>query len=235
MELRRRRFRRAVRLELDVDAPEEVRELLQRELEVSDEDVYLSSAPLDLGGLWSVHALDRPELKDHGFTPVVPPEFCRVGRRPSRRVRRPARGRRARPPSVRVVHGDGRGVHPPGRGRSQGPGDQAHPVPHLGHEPRGPLARTCRRAGQAGGGAGRGEGEGRRAGQHRLGQAAGGGGRPRRLRARRAEDPHEDRARRPGRGGGHPPLLPHRHGELQPDDGTDLRGPRPADRRPRAR
>jgi polyphosphate kinase len=75
MELRRRRFRRAVRLELDVDAPEEVRELLQRELEVSDEDVYLSSAPLDLGGLWAVHALDRTDLKDPPFTPVTPAEF----------------------------------------------------------------------------------------------------------------------------------------------------------------
>ena len=76
MELRRRRFRRSVRLELDVDAPDEVRELLQRELEVSDEDVYLSGAPLDLGGLWSVHALDRPELKDAVFTPVTPPDFA---------------------------------------------------------------------------------------------------------------------------------------------------------------
>ncbi|MGH9116724.1 MAG: polyphosphate kinase 1 [Acidimicrobiales bacterium] len=78
MELRRRRFRRSVRLELDVDAPDEVRELLQRELEVSDEDVYLSSAPLDLGGLWSVHALDRPELKDPTFTPVTPAEFAPI-------------------------------------------------------------------------------------------------------------------------------------------------------------
>jgi polyphosphate kinase len=76
MELRRRRFRRAVRLELDADAPDEVRELLQRELDLADDDVSWSAAPLDLGGLWSVHALDRPELKDPTFTPLTPPEFA---------------------------------------------------------------------------------------------------------------------------------------------------------------
>jgi polyphosphate kinase len=75
LELRRRRFRRAVRLELDADASEEVRELLQRELDVDDEDVYLGVGPLDLGGLWSVHALDRADLKDPVYLPVTPPEF----------------------------------------------------------------------------------------------------------------------------------------------------------------
>jgi polyphosphate kinase len=78
IELRRRRFRRAVRLELDSDTSDEVRALLQRELDLEDDDVYLSSAPLDLGGLWSVHALDRPELKDPGFAPLTPPEFAPV-------------------------------------------------------------------------------------------------------------------------------------------------------------
>ena len=74
-ELRRRRFRRAVRLELDADTSDEVRDLLVRELDVEDDDVYLSVAPLDLGGLWAVHALDRPDLKDPVYTPVTPPAF----------------------------------------------------------------------------------------------------------------------------------------------------------------
>ncbi|MGH9245630.1 MAG: polyphosphate kinase 1 [Acidimicrobiales bacterium] len=78
MELRRRRFRRATRLELDTTAPDEVRELLQRELDVGDDDVYLQAGPLDLGGLWAVHALDRPELKDRSFTPVTPAELVPV-------------------------------------------------------------------------------------------------------------------------------------------------------------
>jgi polyphosphate kinase len=76
MELRRRRFRRAVRLELDADTPDEVRELLQRELDVGDDDVYLHAGPLDLGGLWAVHALDRPDLKDPTFSPISPPDLA---------------------------------------------------------------------------------------------------------------------------------------------------------------
>ena len=72
LELRRRRFGRAVRLEIDAGMSAEVRELLQRELDVADEDVYLHTAPLDLGGLWSVHALDRPELKDPPYQRVTP-------------------------------------------------------------------------------------------------------------------------------------------------------------------
>jgi polyphosphate kinase len=72
VELRRRRFGRAVRLEIDAAMSDEVRELLQRELDVADEDVYLHTAPLDLGGLWAVHGLDRPDLKDPPYQRVTP-------------------------------------------------------------------------------------------------------------------------------------------------------------------
>jgi polyphosphate kinase len=72
LELRRRRFGRAVRLEIDAAMSEEVRELLQRELDVADDDVYLHTAPLDLGGLWAVHGLDRPDLKDPPYQRVTP-------------------------------------------------------------------------------------------------------------------------------------------------------------------
>jgi len=72
VELRRRRFGRAVRLEIDAGMSDEVRELLQRELDVADDDVYLHTAPLELGGLWSVHALDRPDLKDPPYKRVTP-------------------------------------------------------------------------------------------------------------------------------------------------------------------
>ena len=72
LELRRRRFGRAVRLEIDAGMTQEVRELLQRELDVADEDVYVHTAPLDLGGLWSVQALDRPDLKDPPYQRVTP-------------------------------------------------------------------------------------------------------------------------------------------------------------------
>jgi len=75
MELRRRQFGRAVRLELAAGISTSVETMLQRELDVGDEDTYRISAPLDLGGLWAVHALDRPELKDPPYRQVTPPRL----------------------------------------------------------------------------------------------------------------------------------------------------------------
>ncbi len=75
MELRRRRFGRAVRLETDETMTDEVRQLLCRELDLADDDVYIITGPLDLSGLWAVHDLDRPDLKDEGFVPVTPPRL----------------------------------------------------------------------------------------------------------------------------------------------------------------
>ena len=75
IELRRRRFGRAVRLEIDAAMSDEVRELLQRELVLADDDIYEHVAPLDLGGLWAVHGLDRPDLKDPPYTRVTPTRF----------------------------------------------------------------------------------------------------------------------------------------------------------------
>ncbi len=76
MELRRRRFGRAVRLEVDADMTDEMRSLLARELDVDERDVYRIRGPLDLVGLWAVHALDRPDLKDEPFVPVTPPRLA---------------------------------------------------------------------------------------------------------------------------------------------------------------
>ena len=70
-ELRRRRFGRAVRLEVGTSMSDEIRELLERELDVGSEDVYQSDGPIDLGGLWSVHGVDRPDLKDPVWVPIT--------------------------------------------------------------------------------------------------------------------------------------------------------------------
>jgi polyphosphate kinase len=75
IELRRRRFGKAVRLELESTVTEEVRELLQRELDLDDDDVYVVTGPLDLSGLWSLMSLDRPDLKDDSWTGVIPPRL----------------------------------------------------------------------------------------------------------------------------------------------------------------
>jgi polyphosphate kinase len=73
MELRRRRFGKAVRLEVDAQMSDEVRTLLLRELELEPGDLYAIDGPLDLGGLWAVYELDRPDLKDEAWTPMTQP------------------------------------------------------------------------------------------------------------------------------------------------------------------
>lgn len=72
LELRRRRFGSAVRLEVDSQMNDEVRELLCRELELAPDDLYETSGPLDLGGLWALQALARPDLKAPPWNPVTP-------------------------------------------------------------------------------------------------------------------------------------------------------------------
>jgi polyphosphate kinase len=78
IELRRRRFGRAVRLEIAPDIDEETLALLVRELDVDDDDVYVVDGPLDLGGLWSVWELARPELKDEPRLSMAPPALRAV-------------------------------------------------------------------------------------------------------------------------------------------------------------
>ncbi|MGH9050249.1 MAG: polyphosphate kinase 1 [Acidimicrobiia bacterium] len=74
---RRTKFGRVVRLEVDASMPGEVRDTLCRELELTDAEVSVIEAPLDLGGLWALHALDRPELKDEPWTPQTQPALAR--------------------------------------------------------------------------------------------------------------------------------------------------------------
>jgi polyphosphate kinase len=68
-ELSRRRFGRAVRLEVGPDMSAEILELLLRELEVSADDVDVVPAPLGLSGLSAIADLDRPELRWPSFIP----------------------------------------------------------------------------------------------------------------------------------------------------------------------
>ncbi|HUW02542.1 MAG TPA: RNA degradosome polyphosphate kinase [Acidimicrobiales bacterium] len=68
IELRRRRFGKAVRLEVDAEMSDPILALLKRELDVADEDVYRFVGPLDLSGLWGIAGLDRPDLKDPSWT-----------------------------------------------------------------------------------------------------------------------------------------------------------------------
>ena len=71
-ELTQRRFGKVVRLEIHPDMPDDVLDLLMREMGAAEEDVYRVDGPLDLSGLWGVYDLDLPELKFPPFSGVTP-------------------------------------------------------------------------------------------------------------------------------------------------------------------
>ncbi len=66
---RRSRFGVVVRLEVDTTMTSEVLDLLCRELELSEPDVTVVDGPLDLGGLFDLYDLERPELKAPVWVP----------------------------------------------------------------------------------------------------------------------------------------------------------------------
>jgi polyphosphate kinase len=74
---RRTRFGRVVRLEVDGKMSNEVLELLCRELQLTDPDVYVVDGPLDLSGLWGLYGLEKAELKDEPWTPQTQPPLVR--------------------------------------------------------------------------------------------------------------------------------------------------------------
>lgn len=78
MELRRRRFGRAVRLEVQQGMSEEMLELLVRELDLEMADVTLHRNPLDLTCMFQLHALDMPALKDTPWPPVTAGRILRA-------------------------------------------------------------------------------------------------------------------------------------------------------------
>jgi len=71
LELRRRRFGRAVRLEVEAGAPKAIVDLLVEELDLQPHDVFPVEGLLDLSCLMQLHAVDRPDLKDDQWLPVT--------------------------------------------------------------------------------------------------------------------------------------------------------------------
>jgi polyphosphate kinase len=74
-ELRQRRFERAVRLEYGVPPSPAQLQLLSRRLDLSEADLYEMPGELDNTTLFAIAALNRPELKDRPWHPVVPAGF----------------------------------------------------------------------------------------------------------------------------------------------------------------
>lgn len=73
LELRRRRFGRAVRLEVAATMSDEVLDLLLRELDLDGSEVYPTAAPLDATSFFEIAGLDRPDLKWPPWQGIVEP------------------------------------------------------------------------------------------------------------------------------------------------------------------
>ena len=80
---RRRRGATPVRLEVDSTITDEVQGLLLRELELDPDEVYVAGSLLDLGALWSLVNLDRPDLKAAPWAPVTPSRLAGDGEHPA--------------------------------------------------------------------------------------------------------------------------------------------------------
>ncbi|MGA2293692.1 MAG: polyphosphate kinase 1 [Acidimicrobiales bacterium] len=72
IELRRRRFGEALRVEIQSGMSKDFLDLLVEQFELDPSNLYITDAPLGLHDLWSLYAIDRPDLKGEGWSPVTP-------------------------------------------------------------------------------------------------------------------------------------------------------------------
>lgn len=70
--VRERRFGSVVCVEINRQMPARIREVLVDQLEMDAKDVFAFDGPLGLNDLRSLLSIDRPDLKDAPFLPVVP-------------------------------------------------------------------------------------------------------------------------------------------------------------------
>ena len=78
-ELLRRRFGDVVRVEVSGSVSDRMLERLEGGLSVGAEQIYLIPGLLDLAELQELVSIDRPELKDEPWYPVVHPRFLAAG------------------------------------------------------------------------------------------------------------------------------------------------------------
>ncbi|PWN07762.1 polyphosphate kinase 1 [Rhodohalobacter mucosus] len=75
-ELRERRFAEIVRVEIDKNTPDDVKQFLYKELNVSKHDVYEMKGPLGLADATQLYDIaDFPNLKYTSWTPTLHPAF----------------------------------------------------------------------------------------------------------------------------------------------------------------
>lgn len=76
--LRRKVGRPPVRLEVQDDIRDDMLDLLTRELDVAEQEVFRLPAPLDLTALFSLSAVDRDDLSYPNFLPITHPHLAEV-------------------------------------------------------------------------------------------------------------------------------------------------------------
>jgi len=74
--VRQRKFGSVVRLIVTDEMPAAILTILMSNLEIGSNELYRSRRPLALKRLFSLYQLERPELKDAPFVPVVPPPLA---------------------------------------------------------------------------------------------------------------------------------------------------------------
>jgi len=70
--MRERRFLSVVRLQVAQDMPERILSILTSQIEIPPEDVYRMEGPLGFDRFMELYCLDRPDLKDKPFVPMIP-------------------------------------------------------------------------------------------------------------------------------------------------------------------
>jgi polyphosphate kinase len=71
----RRRFRDAVRLQIEAAMPQKLIDILTSNLELDQNDVYRVDGPVDISRVRALLAIDRPALNDKPFIPSTPKGF----------------------------------------------------------------------------------------------------------------------------------------------------------------
>jgi len=73
--VRERQFGTAVRLEIDSTMPDQVRDILQTNLDVASYQTYVVDGPIGLSDVMELMSINRADLKDKPFKPSLPPSL----------------------------------------------------------------------------------------------------------------------------------------------------------------
>ena len=73
--VRVRQFGSAIRLEIDASMPDQVRDILQTNLDVASYLVFVVDGPIGLSDVMELMGINRQELKDKPFKPSIPPSL----------------------------------------------------------------------------------------------------------------------------------------------------------------